>query len=266
MNLVIGITSQISHFFPEGYLKISSRNIDFSFILSKKWDCIYICFAEQRTFDTKLSEQDFIDVNLIYTSEVIDKLQNCTKKIVIYGTAELWNNYNGPVSINFPINYKYSPYVKSKELLNYMLEEKRTNGEWLNVLIIHPFNFNSMYRKEGFLFHKIYNSLVSGIKTKVGNLDINRDLIHVDYLVKRSISSEMDTIVGSGKLTNIRSFISEIFLSFSKDYKEFIIETDLTLPSPHIKNSFWLDTHDVYNDLLKDTLEEIKNTTIVAKI
>ena len=39
-NLIIGDTSQLSHFFPKNYERISSRNINFEEIKKKQYDRI----------------------------------------------------------------------------------------------------------------------------------------------------------------------------------------------------------------------------------
>ena len=49
------------------------------------------------------------------------------KKIIIFSTAELWNGYDGPVSINLPFNYGYSPYIKSKQILSEYISENKKN-------------------------------------------------------------------------------------------------------------------------------------------
>ena len=49
MNLVIGNTSQLAHYFPTDMVKISSRNIP-SDIFNTTWDSVYLCFAEQKTY------------------------------------------------------------------------------------------------------------------------------------------------------------------------------------------------------------------------
>ena len=46
MNIVIGNTSQLAYYFPDDYIKISSRNIQ---LTNNQYDRVYICFAEQRT-------------------------------------------------------------------------------------------------------------------------------------------------------------------------------------------------------------------------
>lgn len=72
-NLVIGDTSQLSYYFPDEYVKIPSRNIDFDSILKENWNKVFLCFGEQRKFidDTKIHD----DVNFYYTIDVIDKLK-----------------------------------------------------------------------------------------------------------------------------------------------------------------------------------------------
>ena len=80
MNLVVGDTSQLSRYFPPEFNRISSRNINTTSI--NGYDNIYICFAEQRTFDKTLTEQDFIDVNVNYTSRIIDSINNFLKIMI----------------------------------------------------------------------------------------------------------------------------------------------------------------------------------------
>jgi len=255
MNLVIGNTSQLGTFFPEDFVKISSRNIDVEKI--KGYDVVYITFAEQRTFNKNLTEEDFINVNVKYTSEIIDIICKFNKKIIIYGTFELWNGHNGPVTLKTPIKYNYSPYIKSKELLYYLLLEKRTKGEWSNVFMIHPTNFNSTNRKEGFLFSKIFDSIINKHKITVGDLDINRDLIHTKFLANESLKCDKDMIIASGVLINLKDFIKNLYSLSGLKYEDYVIE-DKTNSSPHKNNSFWLDTEIKYNDLIKDTLDDIK--------
>jgi hypothetical protein len=64
-NLVIGNTSQLSKYFPEDYVKLSSRNIDKKFIQNKIWDRIFLCFGESRKFIT--DEKLYDEVNFEYT-------------------------------------------------------------------------------------------------------------------------------------------------------------------------------------------------------
>jgi len=262
MNIVVGDTSQLAYFFPDNFIKISSRNIN---IGNQNFDTVYLTFAEQRTFNKNLSESDFIEINVNYTTKVINELLDKSKKIIIYGTAELWNNHDGAIDINSKIDYKYSFYVKSKELLYEKLLENRQKSLWHNVFIIHPFNFNSLKRKEGFLFHKIYDSLINNKINNVGYLDINRDIIHTSFLAKQSLICNEDCLVGSGKLTNIKNFITNLFGKFNKHYEDFLIE-DKNAFSFHKGNEFYLKSNIIYNNLLNDTIYEINQLHEAYKI
>ena len=72
-NLIIGNTSQLSHYFPSDYEKISSRNINFDEIKKKRYKKIFLLFAEQRTF-VENNVEDFNKINFDYTLAVIDNL------------------------------------------------------------------------------------------------------------------------------------------------------------------------------------------------
>ena len=41
-SLVIGNTSQLSYFFPNDYVKVSSRDLDYDFICSENWEKVFI--------------------------------------------------------------------------------------------------------------------------------------------------------------------------------------------------------------------------------
>jgi nucleoside-diphosphate-sugar epimerase len=174
-NLVIGKTAQLSNYFPSNFSKISARNIPFEHFKEEKLNTVYILFAEQRTF-LQERESFFTDINVDYTLKVIDFFKERSKRVVVYSTAELWNNYEGAVSVEMPYNYVYSPYVKSKEILCNFLNEHRHSYQ--NVRIVYPFNFNSPWRKNGFLFAKIFNSILTLSPTTIGDINFYRDLIH----------------------------------------------------------------------------------------
>lgn len=258
-NLVIGNTSQLAHYFPNGYDKISGRNIDYKTIRSKKYDVIFITFAEQRTFLNE-SEKFFTDVNVSYTLEVINNLKDYCNKIVIYSTAELWNNYEGQVSVNMGFDFNYTPYIKSKEILsNYINEYK---GNYQNVHIIYPFNFNTPYRKEGFLFSKIFDSLINKSKNTTGDLNFKRDIIHPLTIVNNSITTNNDLLIGSGGLYNIEIFIKDLFSLYNLDYKDYImINGSNNLPNKR-KNYYSAIKYSNYDELLKLTIYDIQENSI----
>lgn len=254
-NLVIGNTSQISYYFPDNYIKISSRNIDYSYHLKMKYDNVYICFAEQRTF-IKDNPDIFFDVNVKYTIDVINFFQQISNRIVIYGTSELWNNLEGPININTPFDYINSPYIKSKELLVKYINEHKNYKQ--NVIIIHPFNFNTPYRKGDFLFGKIFNSIVNKKRIEIGDTNFNRDMITPRYVVERSINAKTDEIVGSGILINVNKFIKDLYKSFNMKYEDYVTE-NLNY-NFKIQKEFYNEKKTKYNydTILKEIIEDIK--------
>jgi hypothetical protein len=254
-DLIIGSTSQLANYLPIHIRRIQSRNIKTD-IFENNYNNVFLTFAEQRTFNKNLNEKDFIDVNVHYTSKIIDKLNDKCKRIIIYGTAELWNAHNGPININTEIKYNYNPYVKSKEVLYNLVLEKRNKNEWENVIVIHPMNFNSIGRKKGFLFFKIFDSILKETIINVGDLNIDRDIIHAKYLAYKSLSCENDSIIGSGYTTNIREFVISLYSEFDLEYSKYVRENKIK--SPHKNNRFWLETSEKYCDLLLDTIEDIK--------
>lgn len=251
-NLIIGNTSQLSYFFPlEGNDFISSRNINFGKIKSKQYKKIFILFAEQRTF---LNECDnfFIDVNVKYTLKVIEELKDFCGHIVVYSTSELWNKYDRCVSINDPYDYFETPYIKSKEILCNTINKNRS--KYQNVIIVYPFNFNSPHRKDGFLFKKIFNSLIYGEKITVGNIDFKRDLIHPKIVVNKSFESDKDIIVGSGELYNVKNFIGDLFTKLGKKMEDYV--------TYDVSNSLLNKRNHYYSCSKTSNYEELINLTI----
>lgn len=251
-NLVIGNTSQLSYYFPNDYIKISSRCIDFENIKTQKYDRIFLCFADQRTF-IEDEIKSFIDINYDYTIKVINELKDYCNNIIFYSTCELWNNYEGHIDIDMEFNYNYSPYIESKELITNYIKEN-----YNNVIILYPFNFNSPHRKQGFLFSKIFDSIINNKKIEIGNTYFYRDIIHPKYVVERSILSTKDELVGSGKLTHINNFIRELYHLMYMNYDDFVIENnDFNLKVK--RKTFWKKSYIVlYDKLIEDTIDDIK--------
>jgi nucleoside-diphosphate-sugar epimerase len=253
-NLVIGNTSQLSYYFPKDYEKISSRNLDFNKIKEKKYNRIYLLFAEQRTFLNETLDF-FKEVNFNYTLKVIDELKDVCNKIVIYSTSELWNKYDGCVSVNDPYNYNPTSYITSKEHLCNHINNNREN--YSNVIIIYPFNFNSVHRKEGFLFGKIFKSILNDEKISIGNVDFERDLIHPSVIVNESIKTNEDILVGSGELYNVKNFIKDIFTLYNKNSDEYIL-TDNKNNLNNKRNGYYsCKKYSNYNDLLNLSIKDI---------
>jgi len=255
-NLIIGNTSQLSHYFPKEYERVNSRNIP-SYIFTKEYDRVFITFAEQRLHEL-ITPEDYYEINVKLTVELAKCFKGRANKVVVYGSCELWNAYEGAIDLNDSFHYRrdnrYWGYCASKE---YMV--KRLKDEGLdNIIVIHPFNFNSVYRKPGFLFAKIFDSIMNRKRIIIGDTYFYRDLIHPSYVVERSILAEKDEIVGSGRLTHVNDFIRDLYRSELLDYSEFIeeVETDLEKKSPlYLKSK---EAKYSYEKLLKDTLYDIR--------
>jgi len=253
-NLIIGNTSQLSFYFPGDYEKVSSRNFCINQIKSKRYNRIYLLFAEQRTF-SNLSESDFDEINVDLTIKILNLVYSICEHVIIYSTSELWNDYDGPVSINMPYKFNYSPYIKSKEKISNFINQNRQF--YSNVIIIYPFNFNSIYRKDGFLFEKIFRSILKKEKISIGNVNFNRDLIHPSIIVKHSINTQNDLLIGSGVVNNVKDFINDLF-----KYCNLTIDDYVTFdPSNNLKNlrkTYYSEKNfSSYDELISLTLKEI---------
>lgn len=248
-NLLIGNTAQLAYYFPTTIQKISSRNIPDDIFLNK-WNRVYICFAEQRTF--KKQDKLFNEINFEYTKDIIKRLN--AKTIIYYSTAELWNNTVGEINVSMPYNYHNSDYIKSKEkITNYL------KANYPNVKIAYPFNFNSKYRMPPFLFGKIINSIIERKKIELGDTYYYRELLHPSFIVNESLNQECDKIIGTGKLIFINDFIRSLYAAFDMNYDEYVQE-DLQQHSIYRKNIFYSDIKCSFSeqDLKQVMINEIK--------
>ena len=257
-SLVIGNTSQLSHYFPEEYEKISSRNIDLSLYENSTYDRVYITFAEQRLELKTLAP--FIEINVDLTLDLIDFFKNRTNYIIIYGSCELWNNYIGEIDLNdkfdFNTDCAYTQYCVSKQ----MMIEKIHQLDTKKVIVLYPFNFNSIYRKPGQLFYKIFDSIINKKKIQIGDTYFYRDIVHPRYVVERSMLATEDEIVGSGRLAFINDFISELYIKSGLNYDDYVTENYNMNIIPK-KKILYLRSKEIkysYNDLLNDTLNDLK--------
>jgi nucleoside-diphosphate-sugar epimerase len=248
-NLVIGNTSQLSHYFPKNYEFISSRNIDFKLYKKKKHNKIFITFAEQRTYigdDLEL----FTKTNVDYTLKIIDFFKDKCNIIIWYSTIELWNNCEGQITINTPFNYNYTSYIKSKEIITNILKEKYSN----KVIIIYPVNFNSIYRKGDYLFAKIISSLLNNKKIKIGDINFKRDILHPKFIVNGSLYATKSKIIGSGQLINIRNFVIELYDSMGMNFNDYVKE--------NINNNLSTKRKTFYTDSSKINIQKIIDITV----
>jgi hypothetical protein len=244
-NLVIGNTSQLAKYFPNEYEKISSRNIQFT---NEKYDRVYLCFSERRE---NLDKDLYYSINIDYTLKIIDHYSKNCNNIIIYGTTEFWNAYNGAININLPFKYNTNDYIDSKRLLIEISKKL-----YKNIIVLYPFEFNSININNNHLFYNIFDSIIN--KNKI-NIDINtyyyKELLHPKFVVEQSIKADNDSIIGSGRLLFYNDFIRSLYLYFSMEYDDYVTE--------HIcqnsKNIYYFDSKKIlYNNIYNDTIREIE--------
>lgn len=254
-NLIIGNTSQLSYYFPNDYVRISSRNIDYDYITSKNWDRVFLCFGESRKYihDSKLYDE----INFYLTLEIIDKLYDCVKSFVLYSTCELWNQYDGPIDLSNPFNFYPSPYLHSKyKISKYIME----NDKYYNVFVMYPFNFNSTYRTTNFLFGKVFDSIINKKTIEIGDTYFYRDIIHPKFVVNQSINSHSHKINGSGRTVYVNDFIRDLYSHYGLKYEDFVIESLDKYNEYEKRKEYYLKSKTnlySYSELFSDTVSDI---------
>lgn len=257
-NLIIGSTAQLSLYFPEDYIRIFSRDIDYGFIQSRRWRNIFICFAEQRTF-LNGNDHIFFDVNYSKTIEVVNAVKDYCKRIYYYSTTYLWNACEGPIDLSMPFHYHETPYIKSKEQITTYLMEQVANA-----VVLFPCNFNSVWRRKGFLFQKIFDSIIHKRRVSIGDTYFSREMVHPRYVVKESLGAETHKMIGAGYAINVNRFIRALYDAFDLDYEEYVTETEpekrnLKKPPPYYTKKDSTDYTE--EDLLRDTVNELMEFT-----
>jgi len=255
-NLVIGNTSQLARYFPrEGNDFISSRNIDVGKITSRKWNRIYLCSAEQRTF---MKTAGFEDYNVKTTIGLIDQIKDSCENLIVYSTAELWNKVHGEINLSMDHKFNPSPYIVSKKKMTDILTGNRE--KYSNVIILYPFNFNSTHRSPGFLFAKIFDSILNKKKIQIGNTYFYRELLHPSYVAKKSIELKEHTIIGSGRTIFVNDFIRHLYQEMGMEYEEYVTE-NIDNTRRQERDIYFLDSKVClysYSELLSDTVNDMK--------
>jgi hypothetical protein len=81
-------------------------------------------------------------------------------------------------------------------------------------------------------------------------------MVHPKYVVQKSIESNKDSMVGSGKLFNARVFIQDLYALNNMKFYD-LVKEDLNFKSGS-KKLIMSDISDyTYYDLLRDTQEDI---------
>jgi len=255
-SLVIGSTSQLSHYFPEEFVKISSRRIDFSSLKRQNWDKIILAFGESRKF---IETKDlYIDINFHLTIKAVEELKDICNTLIVYSTCELWNKHTGQIDMSMPFMFYETPYLESKLRMTCYLFDK----SYKNVFVMFPFNFNSLRRNDSFLFGKVFNSIISKRKIEIGNTYFYRDLIHPSLVVNESISAIDHKIIGSGRLTFVNDFIRDIYKSTNLQYEEFVDEHIEEYKEYNFRNEYYLRSKNclqTYQQLFELTMLDLRS-------
>jgi hypothetical protein len=261
-NLILGDTSQLAQYFPAEYERVSARDLDLSQFDNRKFHRVFITFAEQRLY-MKGIDNIFTDINTNYTLKLINYFLDKANYIVTYGTCELWNNADGAIDINTPMKFKYSSYTSSKyDMIKEIDKVNLLNPKKAKVIVMHPFNFNSPYRKPGFLFSKIFDSLINKTKITIGDTYFYRDITHPTHIVERSINGINDELIGSGRLTFINDFIRDLYFQMDMNYDDYVTED--VKENTSIKQINYLKSNKSkfnYHKLVYNTIYDIKKLT-----
>lgn len=258
-TLVIGDTSQLAQYFDStNTVKISSRLPNFLDYSTQQWDTVYICFAEQRTYlaQEPNMQSEFGRVNYHKTLEVIKEFMPCSRRVVYYSTAELWNNTVGAVDMNTPFSFHQNHYTISKYDITHELQDK---SRYPNVSICYPFNFNSVYRRYDYLMGKVFRSIIESKPIVIGDVDYFRDMTHPYYVVTDDIGRKIgeDYISGTGNLVHVGRFIERLYLELEMSFDKYV----QIKPGPssiYRKNIFYAAINQKNCNVLKDTIAELK--------
>jgi len=224
-SLIVGSTSQLSHYFPKSFERISSR--DYSAALDRSWDSVYICFGENRTYLANSMDRSvaslFYKVNCDMVVEAVEAFVPIAKRVVVYSTAELWNDTCGGVSPSMPHQFKSNHYIMSKYAMTMKLRDKKS---YPNVSVAYPFNFNGVYRSGDFLFGKVFDSILNAKPIVLGDTYYYRDILHPSMAAIESMSHEVgeDFMIGSGRVVFVNDLIRELYKQFDLSYSDMVEE------------------------------------------
>jgi nucleoside-diphosphate-sugar epimerase len=257
-KVVIGSSSQISQFLPDSdFLKIDSRNIDYT-KLSKNWELVILAFGENRK---NIDNQNlYHDINVTLTQEVLDFFVPRSEKIIVFSTCELWSKCSGPVDLNTKFEHFDTPYILSKKKITEIILENPK--KYPNTHVMFPFNFNSVYRNQNFLFGKIFKSITEKTEIEIGDSYFYRDIIHPNFVVEKIVNSAGHEVIGSGRLTFVNDFIRDLYKEFNLEYESLVKEDMSSFREFDKKYEYYLKSKDcvyTYKNLLLDTVNEISN-------
>lgn len=236
-GVIIGAGAQISNYFPPEFERINARKWFKSSmpLKSQEYDIAVIAFGENRTYLQDLTLDGFREINVKLTVQAVQRFTGIAKRIVVFGTAELWSGINGPISMNNSYNYRPSNYIISKQE---MVDQVR-NMNQPNVFIIHPFNFNTVHRCGEFLFGKVYKSILNREHIEIADTYFKRDLTTASEVARAALYSlHNESIVGSGRQISINELIRQLYKCANLNYDSYVSE-DLSLISPRRNHCYY---------------------------
>lgn len=250
MKLIIGNTSQLSKYFNDDFLKISSKNI-INNVFDSKYEEVHFSFGLN---NKGLTATEYDEVNYFYTLDLIKDFLKISDKIIIYSTCELWSRCYGGIDLNTPFYFYEDPYILSK----WKLTEKIKSLDSKKIITVYPFNFNSIYRNKNFLFGKIFKSIVNKEKIEIGDTYFYRDLLHTSYVANICQNLTEDKIIGSGRMFYVNDFIRDLYRLNNLEYENLVLESKSEynyIP----KNEYYLKSNVLYSyqNLLFDTLKDL---------
>lgn len=255
-SIVIGNTSQQSHYYPDDFLRVSSRNLDTRIFDSDPFDTVVLAFAEQGVRDAGV---DYLGTNLTYTMDILRHAVKVSRRVLVFTSCDIWSNCTGIIRPNTPVNYPNDNlYAVSKAMLFSEIKRLRdTDPDYDRVVVVHPFYFNSIWRDEYFLFGRIFKSITSRRKIRVGNLNFYRDMVHTRFFVQKCLLSESDCVIGSGRLFNVRDFVVDLYSRCGLSYSE-LVEEDVSVCPIDKPIRAAVDWDYTYEDLMRDTLDDLR--------
>lgn len=246
-NLVIGSTSQLANYFPEDFIRVSSRDLNSDSIIRSEWNDVHIVFAEQRTYLAASTDKSIADlfktVNYDMTKSLVNTIMPLSRRVFYYSTAELWNRKSGPIDARTPYDYYPNHYTESKRMISDELSNKK---KYPNVVVVYPFNFNSILRRGEYLFGKVFRSIMNREPIKIGDTDYYREMLHPSMVVEAVTSQHdvaKDVVVGSGRLIHVGDFIRKLYESFGMDM-DTMVESIVTTPSIYRQSLFYSSQKD----------------------
>ena len=237
------------------YLNIDISDYDqiYQLLCDLYFDKIYYLAAYHVSSDAKqvASYNHFltktISVNVIGVVNFLEAIEATKQKSSLFyaSSALIFNDTN---NIRIDENTRYSPlepYAMSKVMSMGALKDfsKKIDNKLICGIY---FNHESAYRTENFLTAKLVNKAIDAsynlntTKISVGNLDFDIEMGHAKKFMQATfdcmnIGETGNYIISTGRPINLRKLTEEIFIQFSLNYKDFILEGHASLARKAIR-------------------------------